>query len=68
MKTLSKKHWVMIIVGILAIVAVWYFMIRKPAVTAPAKESSYNGGLPFPGDNSFAGNGNEERHNPKAAA
>lgn len=65
MKNLSKKHWVMIIVGILALIAVWYFFMRKPAVAdAPAKESGYSGGLPFPGENNYK----TERANPKAAA
>lgn len=38
---LTKKHWAMLIIGVLALIAVWYFFLRKKK----GAESSYDPSL-----------------------
>jgi lipoprotein signal peptidase len=45
---IEKKHWIMLIVGLAVLFAVYYFFFKKKP------ESSYNYALPIIGDSAYA--------------
>jgi hypothetical protein len=47
---MKNKAVIMVVVGLVALVAVYFLFFRKKG-----SESSYNGGLPFPGESGYDG-------------